>query len=208
MSPRTEASFQKIRDERREQILLAALRVFASHSLDATKIADIAAQAQISQGLIHHYFASKESLYVAVAERAMRGALRALDGDEGGAPEDPWQRLEAICAHMISGLKQYPEYLLVVLQCIISEDVPSEARALVGTYGQSVLTELVALIRTGQSAGEIVAGDPLELALTFLATIQGLVVAQFTSRTFLQGTELAREGFIPRVELVLRGLKA
>jgi hypothetical protein len=56
MSPRTSLSNQKIRDERRGQILQVALKVFAYKGLAATKIAEIAAQACISQGLIHHYF--------------------------------------------------------------------------------------------------------------------------------------------------------
>ena len=66
MSPRTSLSNQKIRDERRDQILHAALKLFAYKGLKATRIAEIAALANISQGLIHHYFICKEDVFTAV----------------------------------------------------------------------------------------------------------------------------------------------
>jgi AcrR family transcriptional regulator len=50
--------------------------VFARQGLAATKIADIAAAGEISQGLIYRYFTSKEEIYAAVLERAMQSTLR------------------------------------------------------------------------------------------------------------------------------------
>ena len=90
MSPRTSQSNQKIRDERRDQILHAALKVFAYKGLKAAKIADIAAQADISQGLIHHYFLCKEDVFTAVVERAMTGALAAFDDTGRSSTQTRW----------------------------------------------------------------------------------------------------------------------
>ena len=42
MSPRTAQQFAQIRDERQDEILRAALGVFARRGFDATRIADIA----------------------------------------------------------------------------------------------------------------------------------------------------------------------
>jgi TetR/AcrR family transcriptional regulator, cholesterol catabolism regulator len=49
-------------EERRSQILDVALTVFASQGFNGTSIKDIAEAAGISQGLMYHYFASKEKL--------------------------------------------------------------------------------------------------------------------------------------------------
>ena len=54
---------QKMRDERREKILYHALRLFAAKGLYATKITDIAAECRMSQGLLYHYFRSKEEIF-------------------------------------------------------------------------------------------------------------------------------------------------
>jgi AcrR family transcriptional regulator len=207
MSPRSNSANQKIRDDRQEQILHAALKVFATKGLNAAKISDIAAAAKISQGLVHHYFGSKEGIYTAVAERAMSGALQAVT--DTPAPDDaPYERLVSICERMLQGLKIHPEYLLIVIQCLLSEDVPPKARELVSMYSHSIFSNLVELIKAGQVAKQIVAEDPQELTMTFLATIQGLVLAQFTRQAFWGDAALPEEGFLPKVETVLRILKA
>jgi AcrR family transcriptional regulator len=55
--------------ERRNQLIDAALALFAEKGLDNTTIKDLAARVGVAQGLIYHYFASKEDLLVAVIER-------------------------------------------------------------------------------------------------------------------------------------------
>ena len=60
MSPRNEEQNEIIKDERREQILSAALRTFAKKGFSATKISDIVAKGDMSHGLIYHYFKSKK----------------------------------------------------------------------------------------------------------------------------------------------------
>jgi AcrR family transcriptional regulator len=69
MSPRNEEQNELIKDERREQILSAALKVFARKGFAAAKISDIVARAGMSHGLVYHYFKSKEELGYAVLNR-------------------------------------------------------------------------------------------------------------------------------------------
>src|SRR5262252_8489707 len=75
MSPRTALQFAHMRDERRDEILRAALGVFARRGFEATRIADIAEAAEMSHGLIYRYFPSKEAAFVALVERAVRGGV-------------------------------------------------------------------------------------------------------------------------------------
>jgi TetR/AcrR family transcriptional regulator, cholesterol catabolism regulator len=56
-------------DARREELLRAALRLFAERGVDGTTIADIAAATGTAHGLVYHYFASKNDLLLAVLER-------------------------------------------------------------------------------------------------------------------------------------------
>jgi AcrR family transcriptional regulator len=55
-------------EERRLQILDTALKIFAARGFKGTSIKDIAEAANISQGLMYHYFASKEGLLEATVE--------------------------------------------------------------------------------------------------------------------------------------------
>ncbi|WP_214326371.1 TetR/AcrR family transcriptional regulator [Nonomuraea sediminis] len=58
------------RAERREQILGAATRAFASRGYAATSLDDVAAEAGISRVILYRHFESKNELYRAILERA------------------------------------------------------------------------------------------------------------------------------------------
>jgi AcrR family transcriptional regulator len=55
--------------ERRSQLIDTALALFAEKGVDATTIKDIAERAGVAQGLVYHYFASKDDLFDAIIER-------------------------------------------------------------------------------------------------------------------------------------------
>jgi AcrR family transcriptional regulator len=60
----------KVVEDRREQIIEAALRVFAQKGFVRATNKDIANEAGITPGLIYHYFESKEALLQALIEEA------------------------------------------------------------------------------------------------------------------------------------------
>jgi AcrR family transcriptional regulator len=53
-------------DERRAQILTCARRLFSERHYGAVSLADVAREAGVTRGLLHHYFGGKRELYVAV----------------------------------------------------------------------------------------------------------------------------------------------
>lgn len=74
--------------ERRRQILDAALSLFARHGYSGTTTKAIAAEAGITEGLIFHYFGGKAELLVEVAEQrsALLVAVRTLLAEAEGTP--------------------------------------------------------------------------------------------------------------------------
>jgi AcrR family transcriptional regulator len=56
------------RRDRREDILRASLHLFAEKGFHGTSMRDIARAADITEGLIYHYFASKRDLFRAIIE--------------------------------------------------------------------------------------------------------------------------------------------
>lgn len=171
--PRPSTENQRIRDERHQHILRAAARVFARKGLMATSISDIAAAAHVSHGLIYHYFASKEEIFRQLVTHAMHGTerlLREAHAREGVVTE----RLRWLLTEMIESAKESADDLLIVQQAVLSEAVPPDVRELV-LHGSRIPLELLSdLLREGQFSGEIIAGDPDQLALLLLSSIQGI----------------------------------
>jgi AcrR family transcriptional regulator len=66
--PRTKEANARMRKEQRAHILEAAWEVFARKGMAAT-MAEIAAEASVSNGLVYHYFPTKEALFAELVER-------------------------------------------------------------------------------------------------------------------------------------------
>jgi AcrR family transcriptional regulator len=78
---------RKSKEERREEILDAAMSVFAEKGLHGTSTEDIARLAGISQPYVFRLFGTKKELYLAVVARCFRRTLelmqRAAEGKRG-----------------------------------------------------------------------------------------------------------------------------
>ena len=59
-------------DERRQQILACASRLFSERTYAAVSTTDIAKEAGVARGLLHHYFGTKRELYLEVVRSLMR----------------------------------------------------------------------------------------------------------------------------------------
>ena len=118
------------------------------------------------------------------------------------------ERLTLITGRMLEGLIIHPEYMLVLTQSLVNQDTPPEVGKLLASFGQQINTHLVRLIEVGQAAGKVVQGGPQELAMIFIAAIQGLAITQFTQGMFTQPARSSSANFLPSPATVLRILKA
>lgn len=76
------------REARREQLLDAAVELAAGRDLTLLSVQDIAAHAGVSEGLLYHYFPTKDALLVAAVHRAAEAMSAALDIAVQGSPGD------------------------------------------------------------------------------------------------------------------------
>ena len=197
--PRTLEAHQEVKDARRTKILAAASRVFARNGLAATKAADIAVEAEMSTGLLYHYFGGKEELFSAVVSEALRdSSTLTREALEGTGPA--WPRLERVVRQLIHGMLAAPEAPLLIMQAFASEAVPAEARQAALEFGVQTHDDLTALIRLGQAEGSVVRGDPVELSLALTSCIQGLAVTRLQARS--------KNPHLPSADVVLRLVKA
>ncbi len=77
-------------DERREQLLACAVRLFGERPYDAVSTTDIAREAGIARGLLNHYFGTKRDLYLAVVRRMV--LLPEIDGEHEVVVTGPLRR--------------------------------------------------------------------------------------------------------------------
>jgi AcrR family transcriptional regulator len=207
MSPRTEETNLRIREEQRERILKAARTVFAHKGFTDTKMTDIATAAGVSYGLVYHYFKDKEEIFTRLVEWALNSSL-VLMQQAREQPGTPWERLRWLTSQILQGAQRQPEAFMVVMQAFANDTVPQEARELAWRSGEASLGMIKQLIVEGQAAGQVVAGDPDHLTSVFGWCIQGMALGMGFLNHQISEVSRFPATSIPSADDILRILKA
>jgi AcrR family transcriptional regulator len=170
--PRTEEENQRIRAEQRAKILDAARKVFARKGRAAT-MAEVAAEAEVSQGLAYRYFTSKEALFNTLIEQMVQSGPPAVQLILE-MPGTPGERLDLMISRVVESRRERPEFHQIFFQMIIDETIPNDLRELVSKQGQTFQEVMRQLIVEGQATGEVAAGDPDQLVAAVMACFLGL----------------------------------
>lgn len=102
------------KDERKEQIVNAAIKVFSRLGFHEARVSDIAKEADIAYGLVYHYFESKEQILNSIFERYWSILIRALEHIERNCKTLSSQ-LEAIADFTLRAYLLNPELVSVVV---------------------------------------------------------------------------------------------
>jgi AcrR family transcriptional regulator len=196
--PRTEEANQRIREEQRAKILEGARKVFARKGMAAT-MAEVAAEASVSQGLAYRYFANKEAIFHELVEQAVQTGIAGIQRIPR-MPGTPGERLELLVSKAWEGRREHPEYYQVLYQVLDDEATSGDIRELIGKQGKAYLDVLRQLIVEGQATGEVARGDPDQLVIVILACLDGL------TRLALRDPEQVKKHF-PDIGIILRIFK-
>ncbi|GAA3738319.1 TetR/AcrR family transcriptional regulator [Salinactinospora qingdaonensis] len=133
------------RQARREEILDAAVRVFARKGFTASRIDDVANEAGIGKGSVYLYFDSRDALLNAAFEAFAARSQHVLDqARRGGDP--PLERISALVHAVLRALSEEPDLARILLDLWSAGregDLPLDMAGLYAQY-RTVLTELLA----------------------------------------------------------------
>jgi AcrR family transcriptional regulator len=148
---------RKSKELRREEILDAALGVFAEHGLHGASTEEIARRAGISQPYVFRLFGTKKELYLAVVARCFRQTLELMQrAAEGKRGEEALQAIGAAYGELLASDRVY-------------------LRAQMQAYAASEDSDVAAVVRNGY--GDLVA---------YVERVSGLSVPEI-SRFFASG---------------------
>ena len=191
---------EQMKDERKEQIFSSALKLFARRGLSATKISDIATAAGFSQGLIYHYFKSKDEIYIQLIKMAfakLNSAAKQLDALD----LPPLQKIKLAYQSLMQGLVTNEDASLthlLIATAAASDSVPVKAKQIIQEQYFFPYQVMTRIIKAGQKTGSINNKNPKELALLFWSTIRGLSIYRAVhTESFL----------VPDVDIILEMFK-
>ena len=102
-------------EERRRQILNAAVRAFAKKGYHASRVSDIAEEAGVAYGLVYHYFDSKDAVLEAIFREMWGMMVAAINGVES-LDEPPREQLRKACAIVLRTWRDYPDVVRVLVR--------------------------------------------------------------------------------------------
>lgn len=155
--------WRRLPEERPQQILDAALSVFAEHGIDAAKLEEIAARAGVSKGTIYLYFPSKEELFREVVRQRIGPAIANAD-QINASGESAEQQLRSYITHQWEclGLADSEGWIrLVMLELHKYPDLAAFHWDEVVARSNTILGDIIA---RGVANGEFRPIDPLTAA--------------------------------------------
>lgn len=189
------------KDQRRDQILAAAKRVFAKKGFPQATIGEVAKAAGLAYGSVYWYFDSKDELFQALMRREeaelrehIAGVLEATSGDG-----------ETTFRVAVRATLEFFEADRAAVQLLFRDSVGlggGFGKQLAGIY-ESFVDDVEAMIRDSQSAGEIVAFPPRLVAFSVASLIGQMALRRLTIDDGVS-TEAAAD-FV--VDLLLDGLR-
>ncbi len=163
------------REERRRQILEAALAVFTRKGFNAAKVSDVAAQAGVSQGTIYWYFDSKEDLL----QEALLFFFENLDQEIVSTLERETTaggRLQALIQSMAALADEAKGVLTLFLEFWASSSRREEAGRLWTEVLRQYKGLIVQIVEAGVQSGEFRPVDAEALSLALMAAYDGLAI--------------------------------
>lgn len=156
------------RDERREVILQAAMRVALEEGFTAMTVRRIATEAQVSTGQVHHHFTSAGELKSLAFVQLIRTLLDAEQVSDNASFRE---RLHAMLGSEDGG---FEPYIKLWREAQVLADKDPEIKSAYLLTMRMWHEETAAIITQGQSAGEFSAiPDAAEVARRLIALVCG-----------------------------------
>jgi AcrR family transcriptional regulator len=195
----------KVVEDRREQILDAAMRVFAQKGFTRATNKDIAREAGITPGLIYHYFESKEAVLKAIIEgRSPLKILRTFPQEMLNLP--PEKLLPFLLRQVLTIVES--EDFVRLWRILLPEAIHHPEGAFFSTeVFQRVLSFLESYFRARMEEGQFRQGDAMLSAQVLLGSVMGFILRRQILRDPAALALTQEQIVVAVVDHVLYGLK-
>lgn len=168
MAPRPDVT-----EERRAQIIEAALACFTRQGYANTTMDDIAAESDLSKGAVYWYFKSKDELFKAAANAVMESAaeesMQAIMAGETSA-----ERLRVGARCLVEVCREIEGYFGLIVEFWAQSEHREEVAAFWGEMIEQYRRLIAAIFEEGVRTGQFKAVDTDALAWMMMAAYDGL----------------------------------
>ncbi len=199
MSPRPNVS-----EQRKNQILDAAMQVFARLGFHKARMDDVAQEAGVSKGLLYWYYKNKDALIAAILDRLFSQEMRHLH-NALATPGPVTDRLLALGRESAQHMLSLKFLVPIAFEFYALAGRNAHVRSALQRYYAQYRQNLTQLIEEGIASGEFRADTQAEaVAQTIIALFEGLVLLWVVDPEQVPLAEHIEQSF----SLIVRSIRA
>lgn len=191
-----------VREERREQIIKAAIKVFGKNNFHKTKMVDIADEVQIGKSTIYEYFDSKRDLFEEMLMYITTGYYKFMKS-EVGKHKNSKEKLVAFTTYHGEFMKEHLDLVESAMMdsSVISEKVGKQILA----KKEEVFKLLEEILKEGVRSGELAEGLDTQLAS---CAVIGSINHSFTIQMYVKNIDAEEIKPEKIIEMLYQGMAA
>ena len=197
------------REMRRQQIMVAAKRLFSLKGFEKSTMEDIAREAELSPGTLYLYFKSKDELYASLCLRVLRFINVKVDHiiSEDTGYEDKQRGL-------LKAMKDVYAFDPLILNNMFHLQSSDTLRTLspelldeINALSRKALQSMADMFQQGISAGHVIKRNPLALADIVWALFSGIVLWEESKKMIDADRSDLEKSFAMALDIFGRGLR-
>jgi AcrR family transcriptional regulator len=200
---------EREKERRRQQIIVAAKRVFSEKGFNKATMEDIAQEAELSPGTLYLYFKNKEELYASLSLRILQYLhirVEHVNKEEG---LDAEQKLDALIEAMYDVYAFDPLILINMFHLQSSETLKNLSEQLMGEIeelSRKSINAIATVFECGIDEGIFVGRHPVALADIFWSLFSGVILWTTSKKIINEEKDYLKETLKIAFEIFSRGL--
>ena len=201
---------EREKERRRQQIMVAAKRVFSDKGFNKATMEDIAQEAELSPGTLYLYFKNKEELYASLSLRILQYLLIRVEHVNDEKDSGPQQKLDALMEAMYDVYEFDPLIIINMFHLQSSETLKNlspELMAEIKELSRKSLSAISKIFQEGVDQGLFIDRHPVALSDTFWALFSGIVLWLTSKKIINEEKDYLKDTLDIGFEIFRRGLK-
>ena len=202
---------EREKERRRQQIMVAAKRVFSEKGFNKATMEDIAQEAELSPGTLYLYFKNKEELYASLSLRILQYLLLRIEHVNAMKTAGPDEKLKALMDAMYDVYEFDPLIIINMFHLQSSDTLKNLTPQLLDEIKDLTaksMGSIVQIFKDGVAKGLFINHPPVALADTFWSLFSGVILWMTSKKLVDNSKDHLKDTLTLAFDVFYRGIKA
>ncbi|MBW2615540.1 MAG: TetR/AcrR family transcriptional regulator [Deltaproteobacteria bacterium] len=201
---------EREKEQRRQQIIDAAEKVFAAKGFSGATVENIAEEAELSPATLYLYFKNKDALYASLNLKILKVLTEKIENVYHQNGLNPEEKIKALEKALYEVYEQDPLNVINVLRFQSSEEpknLSPELATQIKDGARKYLRAIAGIFEDGVREGSFLDRHPVAFADIVWGLFAGLVLWEHTKKGFDPSKDFLRPTLGLAIEIINRGIK-